>query len=600
MNKFSLQIPRIRNYIHEWIYHKLLNRGELVTINYDFYDVFINGQYKGYYALEEGFGKTLLERNKRRNGPIFSLFEEVKDDITKFEVYNENFWSSEENLDVTQKAVQNINLLLREEIDPNDVIDVKKWAWFLAVTDLTYTFHGALLKSVKFYYNPINEKIEPIGYDGHRLLPTFSKNILQYKPYLKKTLYDLSKEQGDFNWLKKILYPKGQINYDLYLEYLKAIEKIANDNFLDDFFKKNKKDINRINAGIYSDDYIYDYDHSRKSGIGIYYYDKKEIFERIDFLKNKYIINEAKIFAEINKDKIIINLFNDKVYLIDQIKLDCNFGKYENLDNIIYNNQQIEILNVDNKLFNNCNNLIFKNVISGKIKTVKLNKYNSFDDKNNFFKINNYKKYFKILEENQLVLKENSLIISDHLFIPKNFVVKIYPGQEIVLKDNAFIFSRSNWSVIGTNNQSINIKGSDDNFGGGILITDNSEISKFKNVNFKNLSGLKKSFFDKETQLYLSTITYLDKNNSKRFTEKPINLKNNKINRGNIIHGSINFNNTSVILKDITIENINSEDAINIFNSDFDLNRLSFVNNSSDAIDFDFGKVKLRMYCLRE
>ena len=45
MNKFSLQIPRIRNYIHEWIYHKLLNRGELVTINYDFYDVFINGQY---------------------------------------------------------------------------------------------------------------------------------------------------------------------------------------------------------------------------------------------------------------------------------------------------------------------------------------------------------------------------------------------------------------------------------------------------------------------------------------------------------------------------------------------------------------------------
>ena len=137
-------------------------------------------------------------------------------------------------------------------------------------------------------------------------------------------------------------------------------------------------------------------------------------------------------------------------------------------------------------------------MISGKIKTVKLNKYNSFDDKNNFLKINNYKKYFKILEENQLVLKENSLIISDHLFIPKNFVVKIYPGQEIVLKDNAFIFSRSNWSAIGTNNQSINIKGSDDNFGGGILITDNSEISKFKNVNFKNLSGLKKSFLIKK------------------------------------------------------------------------------------------------------
>ena len=41
-----------------------------------------------------------------------------------------------------------------------------------------------------------------------------------------------------------------------------------------------------MNAGIYSDDYIYDYDHSRKSGIGIYYYDKKEIFERIDLKIN--------------------------------------------------------------------------------------------------------------------------------------------------------------------------------------------------------------------------------------------------------------------------------------------------------------------------
>ena len=83
--------------------------------------------------------------------------------------------------------------------------------------------------------------------------------------------------------VKKNFISKGQINYDLYLNIWKLLE-IANDNFLDDFLK-NKKDINRINAGIYSDDYIYDYDHSRKSGIGIYYYDKKEIFERIDFLK---------------------------------------------------------------------------------------------------------------------------------------------------------------------------------------------------------------------------------------------------------------------------------------------------------------------------
>ena len=46
------------------------------------------------------------------------------------------------------------------------VFDVKKWAWFFAVTDLTYTYHGTLLKSVKFYYNTDTRKFEPIGFDA--------------------------------------------------------------------------------------------------------------------------------------------------------------------------------------------------------------------------------------------------------------------------------------------------------------------------------------------------------------------------------------------------------------------------------------------------
>ena len=39
MKKFSLQKPRIRNYLHEWIFHELLGEGNLIKINYDFYDL---------------------------------------------------------------------------------------------------------------------------------------------------------------------------------------------------------------------------------------------------------------------------------------------------------------------------------------------------------------------------------------------------------------------------------------------------------------------------------------------------------------------------------------------------------------------------------
>ena len=48
------------------------------------------------------------------------------------------------------------------KIPPEEVLDLKKWAAYFAIIDLTGTHHGSLIKSVKFYYNPINGLFEPI------------------------------------------------------------------------------------------------------------------------------------------------------------------------------------------------------------------------------------------------------------------------------------------------------------------------------------------------------------------------------------------------------------------------------------------------------
>ena len=64
-----------------------------------------------------------------------------------------------------------------------------------AVTDLTYTYHGVQLGSVKLYYNPINGKFEPIGYDGHRLVPNFSEHIINDKPILNETNFSIAKKE---------------------------------------------------------------------------------------------------------------------------------------------------------------------------------------------------------------------------------------------------------------------------------------------------------------------------------------------------------------------------------------------------------------------
>ena len=54
--------------------------------------------------------------------------------------------------------------------------------------------------------------------------------------------------------------------------------------------------------------------------------------------------------------------------------------------------------------------------------------------------------------------------------------------------NNAFIFSYSNWKVIGEENRPILINGFPNNFGGGIFIMSTKD-NIFKNVNLEYLNG---------------------------------------------------------------------------------------------------------------
>ena len=130
----------------------------------------------------------MIERNQRRNGPIFSLKEEWnpiqnnkngKDLL--FEVYNKKNWLSEENIKLTLFANNLLKEFFNDNLDIAEVFDVKKWAWYFAASDVNYYDHGTVLKSVKFYFNPLTAKFEPIPFDGHRIVVDFNKNIIDWQ-----------------------------------------------------------------------------------------------------------------------------------------------------------------------------------------------------------------------------------------------------------------------------------------------------------------------------------------------------------------------------------------------------------------------------------
>ena len=187
LNKFSLIKPRARNYIHEWLYHEFMEEGGLIKLKYDFVKLKINGESKGLYVIEEGFDKILIERNKRRNGPIFSLNEEwalgynnQKKDIL-FEVYNKRTWLSDQNKKFTLFAYNLLKNFFNGNENIENLFDIDKWAWFMAASDINYYAHGADVKSVRFYFNPVNAKFEPIPFDGHRIVVDLNKNIIGWE-----------------------------------------------------------------------------------------------------------------------------------------------------------------------------------------------------------------------------------------------------------------------------------------------------------------------------------------------------------------------------------------------------------------------------------
>ena len=116
--KFSIQKPIVRNYVHEWIFHKLAEEFDIIKLKYEFINLYVNGEDYGLFVIEEGFGKELIERNKRRNGPIFSLNEDLNyTNINPiFEIYNKKYWEQYENEPLALIASQKLNDFLTKKI----------------------------------------------------------------------------------------------------------------------------------------------------------------------------------------------------------------------------------------------------------------------------------------------------------------------------------------------------------------------------------------------------------------------------------------------------------------------------------------------------
>ena len=169
IEEFSIQKPIIRNYSWEFLLAEVFRLEGLLTLNSWPIRFSVNGDFKGIYSLEEVPSKETIELQKRKNGPIFGLDENISTSIdTILDPYDFDDWKDSEIFESARGSLyKSFQSALESKPFSKELFDMDEWSRYFALIDVFGAYHGAVPKSVKFYFNPVIGKFQPILFDGH-------------------------------------------------------------------------------------------------------------------------------------------------------------------------------------------------------------------------------------------------------------------------------------------------------------------------------------------------------------------------------------------------------------------------------------------------
>jgi hypothetical protein len=283
LEEFSIQSPIIRNYGWEIFVNNIgskmgLMAPKIIPINFSF-----NGDSRGIYVVEEGFNSEFLERRGKKVGPIFSLNEPMGEVFPSvvYEPYEAKKINSDNEIiydNARRKLLSIKSEYKNNNFDPSLYFDLRQWATFFSVIDLVGSYHGAVPKSVKLYFNPSTQLFEPVFFDNH----------LGGRGYTKFSLMDFKYIQ-DYSWCGMAcehsewfdIFFKDEGFFSIYTNTLERLINKYNDGYFDDI----KTDVELFNNAMYSK--LYPSDRVFYSGLFPYYFDINHISRRIKLLKNK-------------------------------------------------------------------------------------------------------------------------------------------------------------------------------------------------------------------------------------------------------------------------------------------------------------------------
>jgi hypothetical protein len=579
MRSFSMQSPETRGFLDEWFAHKIFASQDVLTTRYGFVPVIFNGKSLGIYAYEEHFDKQLVEANHRREGPILKYSEEIFWNIQKFfiaegKTYNVPFFEACDIIPFKSNRTLNDKLLYNEfliaqnllyqfkyNLKPvSEIFDINSLAKFYALSDITKAYHGFIWHNIRFYYNPVISRLEPVAFDCYTAsgAENASDNIIFEMAKKSK----ISTRAGNL-----LILPFSEKDFvDKYIHYL---DKYSRENFLDSLYSSCRSEIDSLVVLIKKEFKYYYFDLSscknKCEKICKYLDSHKTFANKPD--NGTHEIEEIKADKELPDDIIpfLIKIYKsrkntDSVFYVknfyaDEIRL---FGYGDN-DSILSDkidgasipvgsgNYQVKIGKPDSAKY-----LFFK--IRDREKSYAIPVF-GWDMPRNYAPFQELSEKYKIENQTLLKLNEKALVIegkldiAEPLIIPGGYQVIIKPGTELNFINHSTFISFSPVYINGTIEQPVNVISSDGT-AMGFNVLQSPDKSVLKNVVIDQFN----------------TLDYND------WT----------------LTGAVNFYDSDVELINVTIKNNRCEDALNIIRSDFLMTGCVFDNIFADAFDSDF------------
>jgi hypothetical protein len=210
LEHFYLLDVAANNGVAEWAFLRHLQREGILTPRYEFVRLLLNGTDHGIYALQQGLEPALLRETEPLAGAVVAfdttrlwqtaaLYEgdleaALADPVLNLNPHDSRFFEvkvRDEMLDPAEPATGQAVALLRGlqqgELTAAQVFDLEQYARFLALVDLWGATGATRLSNLAFYYQPQQERLQPLVTNGNPLQPgarlspaaTFHDNELQ-------------------------------------------------------------------------------------------------------------------------------------------------------------------------------------------------------------------------------------------------------------------------------------------------------------------------------------------------------------------------------------------------------------------------------------